>query len=183
LLNLANTTYAGQAIFAGTGNVTTAFDAAGTYVGGGSAPTRTVAPGTQLAIAVTGSSVFGSGTTGLLSTVPGNLGVLAQLSQDISTGTTASLASAMGPDLQNLDQAISTVEDQAAQLGAQYQQMSTMQQHATNSQASLTAELSGVQSVNVAQATTNLQQQQNTYQSALWAASQLNQNSLIQFLS
>ena len=45
LLNLANTTYNGQAIFAGTGNVATAFDASGNYVGGGAAPTRTVAPG------------------------------------------------------------------------------------------------------------------------------------------
>ncbi len=56
LLNLANTSYNGQAIFAGTGNVTTAFDANGNYVGGGSAPTRTVAPGTSVSVSVTGDS-------------------------------------------------------------------------------------------------------------------------------
>jgi flagellar hook-associated protein 3 FlgL len=183
LLNLANTTYNGQAIFAGTGNVTTAFDATGTYVGGGNAPTRTVAPNTQMSIAVTGSSVFGSGTTGLLSTVPGSLGVLAQLAQDISTGTPASLSNAMGSDLQNLDAAIGTVENQAAQLGAQYQQMSSMQQQATDSQAALNTELSAIQSVNLPQAMTNLQLQQNSYQTALWATSQLVQPSLVQFLS
>jgi len=183
LLNLANTTYNGQAIFAGTGNVTTAYDSSGTYVGGGNAPTRTVAPGTTIPIAVTGQSVFGSGTTGLLSTVPGSLGVLAQIAQDISTGTQASLANAMGPDLQNLDDAINTVEDQAAQLGAQYQQMSSMQQQATNSQAALNTELSGIQSVNLPQAMTNLQLQQNSYQTALWATAQLNQPTLASFLS
>jgi flagellar hook-associated protein 3 FlgL len=183
LLNLANTSYNGQAIFAGTGNVTTAYSANGTYVGGGNAPTRTVAPGTQVAVAVTGNSVFGSGTTGLLSTTPGNLGVLAQIAQDISTGTPASLAQAMGPDLQNLDNAISTVENQAAQLGAQYQQMSALQTQATNSQAALNSELSGIQSVNLPQATTNLTLQQNSYQTALWATSQLLQPSLVQFLS
>jgi flagellar hook-associated protein 3 FlgL len=183
LLNLSNTTYDGQAIFAGTGNVSTAFDGTGTYVGGGSAPTRTVGPGTQLAVSVTGTSVFGSGTTGLLSTVPGNLGVLAQIAQDISTGTPASLAAAMGPDLQNLDSAINTVEDQAAQIGAQYQQMSSMQQQATSSQAALNSELAGIQSVNLPQAMTNLQLQQNSFQTALWATAQLVQPSLVQFLS
>ncbi len=183
LLNLANTSYDGQAIFAGTGNVTTAFDAAGTYVGGGSAPTRTVAPGTQVAISATGDAVFGTGTTGLLSTQPGNLGVLAQLSQDIQTNTKASLANAMGPDLKNLDAAISNVENQAAQLGAQYQQLSSLNQQVTASQAAINKELSGIQSVNLPQAITNLQLQQNDYQTALWATSQLIQPSLVQFLS
>ncbi|HUZ10078.1 MAG TPA: flagellar hook-associated protein FlgL [Acidimicrobiales bacterium] len=182
LLNLSNTTYAGQAVFAGTGNVTTAFNPDGTYAGGGNAPTRTVAPGTSMAIAVTGDKVFGTGTTGLLSTVPGSLGVLAQISQDISTGSQASLANAAGPDLKNLDSAIATVEDQAAQLGAQYQQMSTMQQQVTSSQAALDGELSGIQSVNLPQAITNLQTQQSAYQTALWATSQLIQPSLVQFL-
>ncbi len=182
LLSLANTSYNGQAIFAGTGNVTTAFDANGNYVGGGSAPTRTVAPGTQIAISVTGDTVFGTGTTGLLSTTPGSLGVLAQLAQDIGTGTQASLANATGPDLTNLDNAISTVENQAAQLGAQYQQMQAMSTQATNSQAALNTELSGIQSVNLPQAMTNLTQQQNSYQTALWATSQLVQPSLVSFL-
>ena len=183
LLNLANTTYNGQAIFAGTGNVTTAFDSNGNYVGGGSAPTRTVAPGSSIAIAVTGDNVFGTGTTGLLSTTPGNLGILAQIAQDIGTGTPASLATATGTDLQNLKSALSTVENQAAQLGAQYQQMQAMSTQATNSSAALSTELQGIQSVNVAQATTNLTLQQNTFQSALWATAQLVQPSLVSFLS
>jgi flagellar hook-associated protein 3 FlgL len=183
LLNLANTTYNGQAIFAGTGNVTTAFDSSGNYVGGGSAPTRTVAPGTSVSVSVTGDSIFGSGTSGLLSTTPGSLGVLAQLAQDIGTGTTASLASASGPDLQNLDAAISTVENGAAQLGAQYQQMQALQTQATNTSAALNTELSGIQSVNLPQAMTNLTQEQNSYQTALWATGQLVQPSLVSFLS
>jgi len=182
LLNLSNTAYNGQAIFAGTGNVTTAFDSSGNYVGGGAAPTRTVAPGVQLSIGVTGPTVFGTGTTGLLSNTPGALGVLAQISSDISTGTTASLANAMGPGLKMLDAAITTAEDGAATLGAQYQQMQSMQQQATNSQAAINSDLSSIQSVNLPQAITNLQMQQNAYQTALWAASQLIQPSLVQFL-
>ena len=49
-----------------------------------------------------------------------------------------------GPDLQNLDAAISTVENQAAQLGAQYQQMQALQSQATNTSAALNTELSGI---------------------------------------
>ncbi len=178
LLNLANTKYSGQAIFAGTGNTTTAFDASGTYLGGGTAPTRTMAPGVQVAVAVTGDAVFGAGSTGLL----GTAGVLDQIVSDIQTGTPASLAQAMGADLKNLDGAITTVQTQAAQLGAQYQRAQAMSQQATASQASLNKELSGVQSVNLAQAITNLQTQNNSYQTALWGASQLIQPSLVQFL-
>ena len=54
VLNLANTTYGNQAIFAGTGNVAQAYDSSGNYIGGGSAPTRTVAPGVTLPVAATG---------------------------------------------------------------------------------------------------------------------------------
>lgn len=183
LLNLSNTAYNGQAIFAGTGNTSTAFDATGTYVGGGSAPARSVAPGVSVSVGVTGDTVFGGGPTGLLSTVPGSLGVLAQLSQDIRTGTTASLAAAMGTDLSNLDAGITRAQNQAAQLGAQYQRMQAMQTQATNTQTALNVELSGVQAVNLPEALTNLQQRQNSYQTALWAASQLIQPNLVQFLS
>ncbi|MHB1787237.1 MAG: hypothetical protein ACYCS7_14060, partial [Acidimicrobiales bacterium] len=99
------------------------------------------------------------------------------------TGTTASLAAAMGTDLTNLDNGIKQALDQAAQLGAQYQRMQAMQTQATSTQAALNVELSGVQAVNLPQALTNLQQRQNSYQTALWAASQLIQPSLVQFLS
>jgi flagellin-like hook-associated protein FlgL len=59
-----------------------------------------------------------------------------------------------------------------------------MQTQTTNAAAALNTELSGVQSVNVAQATTDLTEQQNTYQTALWATASLMQlPSLSSFLS
>jgi flagellar hook-associated protein 3 FlgL len=183
LTQLANTQYGGQAIFAGTGNVTTAYDANGNYVGGGAAPTRTVAPGEQIPVSVTGPSVFGTGTTGLLSTTPGSLGVLAQISADLRAGTPASLNQAMTTDLQNLQNSMDQVQSQAAQLGASYQRMQAFQQQATNTQQALQTQLSDVQSTNLPQAITALGQVQNSYQAALWAASKVTQDSLVQFLS
>jgi flagellar hook-associated protein 3 FlgL len=182
LTQLANTQYGGQAIFAGTGNVSTAYDATGNFVGGGSAPTRTVAPGEQIPVSVTGPAVFGTGTTGLLSTTPGSLGVLAQISADLRTGTPASLNQVMTTDLQNLQNSMTQVESQASVLGANYQRMQSFQQQATNAQQALQSELSGIQSANLPQAITQLGQVQNSYQAALWAASKVTQDSLVQFL-
>ncbi len=179
LINLANTTYGGQAIFSGTGNVSQAYDSSGNYVGGGSAPTRTVAPGVQVSVGVTGDQIFGSGTTGLL----GSTGILAQIAQDLQTGTTASLNNVQTTDAQALGTAITQVTTVAAQLGASYQSMQTFTQQATNAQQTLQTQISSIDSTNVAQASTELTQAQNSYQSALWATSQLSQESLVQFLS
>lgn len=178
LINLSNTNYGGQAIFAGTGNVTTAYDQNGNYVGGGAAPTRTVAPGVQVAVGVTGDQVFGSGTTGLL----GTTGVLAQIVQDLQTGTTTSLDNVTTTDLQALDNATTTVTTQAAQMGSNYQRMQTFAQQATNTQQALQAQMTGLDATNIAQVSTQLTEAQQTYQSALWATSQLSQESLVQFL-
>jgi flagellar hook-associated protein 3 FlgL len=182
LANLANTQYAGQAIFAGTGNATQAYSSTGTYLGAGTSPTRTVAPGSQVAVSVTGPTIFGSGTTGLLSIVPGNLGVLAQIVQDLEAGTAASIQAATTTGLGALQKAISTVETAAGTLGANQQAMQGFATQATASASALQQELGAAQDVNMAQAITNLQLQQTSYQAALYATSQLHTDSLAQYL-
>lgn len=182
LVGLANTTYGTQPIFAGTGNTEEAYDSQGSYVGAGSAPTVTVAPGTTVAVGVTGPEVFGTGTSGLLSSVPGNLGVLAQLASDLQTGTPASLAAVTSTDIPNLEAAISQVETAAASLGAQQQSMESFQSQATSTSTAMQTELSSVQSVNMAEALTNLQLQNNSYQAALYATSQISADSIVKYL-
>jgi flagellar hook-associated protein 3 FlgL len=178
LLSLANTSYGGQAIFAGTGNVTEAYDQNGNYVGGGSAPTRTVAPGVQVPVSVTGEQIFGTGSTGLL----GSSGILAQIVSDLQTGTTASLSNLQTTVAPALTSAITQATTVAAQMGSDYQSMQTFSQQATDAQQALQTEIAGLDGTNVAQATTQLTEDQNSYQSALWATSQLSQDSLVQFL-
>lgn len=182
ITGLANTTYAGQPIFAGTGNPTVAYDGQGNYVGAGNAPTRTVAPGTQVAATVTGPTVFGTGTTGLLSSVPGNLGVLAQIASDLTTGTSASLANLTSVDIPNLTKAINQVSDAVGQLGAQQDSMQGFQSQAQMTVSTFESQLSSVQSVNMAEAMTNLQLQNTAYQAALYATSQISANSLVKYL-
>lgn len=182
LINLANTQFAGQAIFAGTGGTTAAYDSNGNYLGSGSAPTRTVAPGTQVPVSATGPEIFGSGTSGLLSSTPGNLGVLAQIVQDLTTSTPSSIQNVETNDLTNLTNAISTVETAAANLGSNQQSVEGFSTQATNSVAALQGELSSVQNVNMAQAITSLQAQQTGYQAALYATSQISADSLVKYL-
>ena len=183
LIDLANTTYEnGQPIFGGTGNATQAYDSSGNYLGAGSAPTRTVAPGTQIAISLTGPQVFGSGTSGLLGQTPGSLGVLAQIASDLSTGTSTSITNVETTDLQNLNSAIQTVEDAASTLGANQQAVGQFSSQASSTVTALQQQLGSLQDVNMATAITNLQMQQTAYQAALWATSQLSTDNLAQYL-
>jgi flagellar hook-associated protein 3 FlgL len=178
LIGLANTTYNGQAIFAGTGSVTAAYDQNGNYVGGGNPPTRTVASGTTVPVSVTGPSLFGTAPNDLLSPT----GILATLQSDISTGTSASISKAETTDLQSLDTALSQVEAQAAVMGSNYQRMSGFSQQATDATTALQQQISSLDSVNVAQTTTQLAASQQAFQSALWATAQIQQDNLVQFL-
>jgi len=193
LLNLANTTYGNQAIFAGTGSPNqlnstgvydpgVAYDANGNYVGGQSVPTRTVAPGISVPIAVLGPSVFGSENP-QLSLSPdllGPNGVLVTIENDLRSGNVSAVTTT---DLSNLKAAINRVQDQAAIVGAQYQRMQTLSAQASQTKQALQTELAAVNDVNLPKAATELQQQQNSYQAALWAASQLVPMSLVDFLS
>lgn len=194
LLGLANTTYDGQAIFAGTS--AKAYSADGAYLGSAGTPTRTVAPGVTVGVAVPGTTIFGdgnqanppgsgagSGTTwNILGTGAGGTqtGVIQQIVNDLRAGN---LSAATGQDLQHLQQAITQVEGAAGQLGADYQNIQAFTAQATATQQALQTEIGNAQDVNLAQATTQLTQAQQSYQAALWATSQTVQASLVQFLS
>jgi flagellar hook-associated protein 3 FlgL len=183
ITDLANTTYEnGQPIFGGTGSSTSAYDATGTYQGAGSAPTRTVAPGTQISVSLTGPEVFGSGTTGLLSQTPGALGVLAQIASDLTSGTPSAVSNLEGSDLTNLDSAIQTVTNAASTLGASQDAVQQFSTQAASTVDSLQQQLGSIQDVNMATAISNLQLQQTAYQAALWATSQLSTDNLAQYL-
>ena len=182
LLGLANTTYNNQAIFAGTGAVTQAYDSTGAYQGNSSQPTRSVAPSVSVTIAATGTAVFGSGTTGLLTgagQTTGTVGVLQQLVNDLRGGN---LTAVTGADLQALKTATTTVATQAAYLGAQYQNAQAFSAQATATQQALQTEVGNLQNTNLPKAATQLTEAQNSYQAALWATAQVSQASLVQFL-
>jgi flagellar hook-associated protein 3 FlgL len=189
LINLANTTYNGQPIFAGQGNTSHAYadDASdpstyGTYVGSGSAPTRTVGANTQVSTGVTGPQLLGDDTTSPDLVGPG--GLLDRLTQDIANATSnpAALTAAETTDLSQLNAAITQLEGTSAQLGSSYQQAEAFSQQATNAQQALQTQLTAEDNVDVAQATTQLANTQQSFQSALWATAQIEGHSLLDYL-
>lgn len=211
LIDLANTTEeGGQPIFAGTGNATQAYALTtttgtppvtyATYVGNSTAPTRTVAPGTRVAIAATGPDVFGASTVttggvttanpaellgqyGVLNTMIANLGTAAaDLSSGNSTGAQAAIGQVTGAGLTNLTTALAHAETAAGVLGANQDSVQNFSTQATASLTAVQGELSSVQDTNVAQALTNLQLQQAAYQSALYATAQLSSDTLVKYL-
>lgn len=174
LLSLANSTYLNRPIFAGTSAGQVAYDTSGNYVGSGAAPTRTVAPGTALPVSVT--APFGTGSSSIFAAVD-------QISADLKTGSSASISNLTSSDLNSLDQAITTLSDAAGQVGTMYQQMQYMASQATSTQQTLSSRLGDVQNADMAKTITELQAQQNSYQAALWATSQVIEPSLTKFLS
>ena len=179
LIGLANSSYAGQAIFAGTATPARAYDATGTYVGAGTPPTRTVAAGTTVPVSVTGPTIFGpTGSTGLL----GNTGILARIIAELTTGGSAGISKAATTGLSELQAAMSTVASAAGQLGVDQQAMQGFAEQATATVTALERELAAAQDVTMAQAITNLQAQQTSYQAALYVTSQLNTESLVTYL-
>lgn len=181
LIDLANTQYAGQAIFSGTGTPTRAYDTTGTYVGAGAAPTRTVAPGSQVAVSVTGPQLFGTPSTPT-TTTKSLIGVLKQIRTAIASGTASQLQAAATTGLTKLQQAMAVVETQAGKLGADQEAMQGFSAQATATATSLSQELGDAQDVTMAQALTNLQLQETSYEAAMYVASQLSTDSLVNYL-
>jgi flagellar hook-associated protein 3 FlgL len=176
LLGVANTTYLGQAIFAGTSGASSAYQqsASGvTYVGYGSAPTVAAAPGVELPTSLT--DPFGATTSG-------GQGVFAAINAAVSDLSSGNISTAAGADLSSVQAQLTKLENQAAQAGVNYDQFQVMSRQVTGALTQANNEVGAIQNVNTAQLATQYQQELNNYQVALYATSQLNQPSLAKYL-
>ncbi|MGC8464399.1 MAG: hypothetical protein ACP5O0_00555 [Acidimicrobiales bacterium] len=172
LLALANTAYQGNAIFAGTSGSTSAYDAAGNYVGSNVSPTTTVSPGFSAPVTVT--APFGA--TGSPSNV---FTVIQKAISDLQSGNYTAVSST---DLGNLDTAFNGVTSAAATQGQYYQTLSTMQQQATQALQSIQTQYGNLQNINTAQVSTEYSQQLANYQVALNVASKAVEPTLAQYI-
>jgi flagellar hook-associated protein 3 FlgL len=171
-----NSQYAGRPVFGGDGSPTQAFAADGTYTGNATAPTRTAAAGTSVAVGMTGTAAFGTGATGVL-------GALDQIIAHLTSGTPADVESLRGPDLTSLTNADNLTQAASATTGTAYNQLQGLQTQNQSVSLALTSRLSSVQNVDMAQALTDLKTAETSYQAALYATAQTNRQSLVNFLS
>jgi flagellar hook-associated protein 3 FlgL len=169
LIGLANTQYDNRPLFGGTTAGATAYDASGNYVGTTGAVQRSIAPGVQVQVNVTGASVFGP---------PGNdvFATLAQLSGAIHGGLDLTALSAQ---LNTQTQQVTTAQ---ATVGATYARVDTTKNMNLTNATTMKQNLSNVEDADMAQVLMNLQAQETTYQAALAAAAKAIQPSLAAFL-
>ena len=179
LLGVANTTYLGQAIFAGTQGGTSAYNqdsttGAVTYQGNTTAPSVAAAPGLSLSTSIT--NPFSAGGSS-------NSDIFAAINQAITDLTNGSnIPAASTSDLSAVQSGLSALEDQAAQAGVNDAQFQVMSQQVTGAVTQAQSEAGTIQNANVAQLATQYQQELNNYQVALYATSQLNQPTLAHYL-
>jgi flagellar hook-associated protein 3 FlgL len=174
LVGLANTTYLNRPIFAGTADVTSAYDTGGNLVGdlaSSSAPVmRTVAPGVKIQVNVVGANVFGTSASGLLKT-------LADVADHLRTSPTS-----LAGDISTIDTHFSTVTNALSDVGARYNRIEAMQTRAQDAIANLRQGLSEVEDIDLPKTVMDLQMQQVSYQAALNATAKVIQPSLLDFL-
>lgn len=171
-LALANTTYLGQPLFAGTSSAAAAYDPTGTYQGDTGVIERSVGDGVSVQVNIPGSTVFGPSGSDLFT-------VLDDIQSHLANGDTATLTST---DLTNLDAAFLRVQDNLALVGARYHQVETMGARADSQKLDATNQLAGVESIDLPKTVMDLQLQEVAYQAALGAASRVLQPSLVDFL-
>ncbi len=178
LLGVANTTYLGNAIFAGTSGAAVAYSQPGgsgtavSYNGNSTATEVAAAPALSIATSVTDPF-------GVTSTSGGVFAAINQTLSDISSGNYSAVTSS---DLNSVTTALGNLTDQAAKAGVNYSQFQLMSNQVSAAVTSITGQVASIQNLDYASLTTQYQQQLNNYQVALFAASKVAQPSLASYL-
>jgi flagellar hook-associated protein 3 FlgL len=177
LLGMANTTIGDRPVFGGVTAGPTAYDrTTGAYTGvlgvdGEPVPvTRRLSDSQKIRIDVTGPEAFGESPNDLF-------GVLANISAHVTDDPTA-----LADDLTALDASINKMLVAVAGVSARASRVETASSLNQDRSLSLTTQLSGVEDVDLAKTTMELQMQQVTYQAALSVTSKTLQQSLVDFL-
>ncbi|NHC46239.1 flagellar hook-associated protein FlgL [Motilibacter aurantiacus] len=170
LIETANTTYIGRPVFGGTTAGAKAYEKNGSYVGDTGQVLRTVANGVQVRVDGSGPEIFGTGDEQLFTIV-----------NDIADHASGDPA-ALQDDLTRLDKALTNLRKGAADIGARYNRVESLKQGADDRKLTLNKGLNEIESVDIAEATVQLQLQQVAYQAALGTASKVLQLSLTDFL-
>ena len=180
VVSLANTSYQGQYLFSGSqGSVqpftlnTAAVPPTATYAGDTNVQTVEVPGGQKLPINLPGSSVFGSGTTGIV-------GALSQLIGDISSGaSTASLTT----DTAALTTALGQLSNQRQTLDSSLSRLNSASTFAQTSESQLEVAQGALVSANPEQVATQLSAAETQHQALLSVISNLgSQEDLFQLL-
>jgi flagellar hook-associated protein 3 FlgL len=170
MLSLANTTYLGRPIFAGTSSSPAAYDASGTYLGDAGTVDRSVTSNVSVTVNTTGPQAFGPPGADVFT-------VLAAIASDLRSNP-----GNLGADQAALDSAFGRMNDALAVVGAKYNHVEAMAAKVDASILDSTNGLAEVSSIDLPATIVQLQMQQVAYQAALSATAKAIQPSLVDFL-
>lgn len=154
-------------------NIATA--APGTYQGDSQLQMVEVQPGTKVQQNIPGDHVFaGAG-------MAGGVDIFSVMNQ-VNAALRANDRTAMSNLLGQLDAARTQISSERSSIGGRVNLLDTVKTRQTDVQTNLESMLSNLEDIDVADAMTRLNKQQNTYEATLAAASKIVQPSLLDFL-
>ena len=177
LLQTANTTVDGRAIFAGNSAATNAYDASGTYQGDLGAVQVPIASAVSIQVNKTGPDVFG--TANPLDPTNGDVfQLLDSLANAVQTGN----STAIGAGLGQIDAATNRVSIAQVDVGGKAKQIDDLGAQLDDSKVSLKTSIGKAEDIDFAEAVINEKTREAAYQAALQATAKVVQPSLLDFL-
>ena len=183
LVQEINTTYMGQPLFGGykTDAIPVTASAGGPtpyqYNGDDGVLHVAVSDSTQIDASITAKEVLNFGGAADPS-VPDTLSVLSGLKDALNSGDQGALQTS----LKQLDASYQNTVTLRGRMGAQSAQLDVYSSRLADAKTTMSQSLSNIEDVNIADTLTQLQSEQNVYQSSLIAASRISQTSLADYL-
>jgi flagellar hook-associated protein 3 FlgL len=181
VIGLANTTYQGNYVFAGTAVQNPAYSANGVYAGNTSVNSVEVGEGQTASMGLAGSAIFGAPPA----PAPGQpaqpdltFQYLSQLSSDIKSNNQSAIAT----DITNVQSALNNVIAQRSSYGDTLQQLNSDSTNLSQEKLTVQQYQTTLIGADEAQVATDLSQSQTTLEAAIAAAGQISQDSLINYL-
>lgn len=184
VVQIANTSYAGRYIFAGTKTTTAPFDADGKYNGNSGAAGRMnweISQGVTMTVNIDGNDAFNPASINPV-TLDGSYKIFNML-HDLQTALESSdTTNLSGAILQNLDQAIENTLNLRAAAGAKCNRLEMLKNQFSSESINYEQLLSKLNDVDMAKIYTDYKMQEAVYQSALNTGARILQPTLLDFL-
>jgi flagellar hook-associated protein 3 FlgL len=179
----SNASYGGSYVFSGTKIDTKSYNLGSppddAYKGDPGTVAREIGPGVSVTVNVIGKTVLGDGQASGDNKL---LDVLRDITDHLRGGTTADGNALRGTDLQRLDANLATLTQTRATVGATTNRLEAADARLQQVEETTTKLLSDTEDADMAQTLIDFSMQQNVYQSALRAGSNIIQQSLLDFL-
>lgn len=171
MINIANTTHDGRYIFAGFQTNNSAFTTGGVYNGDSGVINYEIGVNTKIPVNINGNAAF-KGAVDIFN-------LLTTIQNDLNAGSTPNLSNI---DLHDIDSATSNLLNFRADVGARQNRLELTKSRLQDISANFTNLLSKTEGIDQAKVITELNAQQNTYQTALAAGAKIIQPSLMDYL-